>query len=441
MAWLQSIVSHLLGDSLFSLRCLNAVSSAIFFYLYWQILRYLKPNDPDPEISRSILKLSLLVISSPLFLLMLSLAWHDHLMICLCLASCYGMLRFLDSYKFHGIVENRWLYLATTLLGLALITKHNAVFVGLGFLATILTDAQLRTLLTLRRICLCGLILVLIFSPVLLWNYQNDFPAFRYYVDRVGQGRNLGQQLSEVLGFLLFSTLMLSPFIAWQLGKLWVTSGWNLANLTRKDTVFPKLAFYNFWLSTVAFTIIAGSSTAYYYWNVTAYLLLFPLVVLRQNYLSRKAWQAILGFGLLFSLLFTINSTLLPIGALFSPESDQDGRILFGWGTVASAIQTNFPQVSTVATTDYRSASALAFHSQRAKPLTLTIVSQRITQFNFVSPPRPPELLLWDDWHPLTDWHRQQLPPIKPESVVTVPIHAWGIFLKNYYIAPLNPPS
>jgi 4-amino-4-deoxy-L-arabinose transferase-like glycosyltransferase len=438
MAWLQGIVSHWLGDSRFSLRCLNLVSNAILFYVYWQILQYLKPDTDRPELQRSMLDLSLIICSSPLFCLMLSLAWHDHLMLCLCLSSAYVMVRFLDAYKYGGRADDRLLYGATILLGLALITKHNAVFVGLAFLVTILTDAQLRTLINLRRVCLCGLILCLIFSPVLLWNYEHDFPAFHYYVDRVGQSRSFGEQISEVLGFVLLSILMLSPFITWQLGKLF--NHWNLPNCLGRETIFGRLAVYNFLLPTVAFTIIAGASTAYYYWNVTAYLLLFPLLVMRANFLSPKAWQAIVSFGLLFSCLFTINSTLLPIGSLFSPDSDQDGRILFGWETVTTAIEQKFPQVSIVATTDYRSASALAFRSSSINPLTVTIVSPRITQFNFVPLPSPPELLLWDDWHPVTDWLRTKLPPIAKDQMVTVPVYAGGVFLKNYYIAPFSAP-
>jgi hypothetical protein len=59
-----------------------------------------------------------------------------------------------------------------------------------------------------------------------------------------------------------------------------------------------------------------------------------------------------------------VHYSVLPLSALFDKESDPDSRMLFGWEQVEAVIKMESEAVGHdrfLATTDYRSASALAY--------------------------------------------------------------------------------
>jgi 4-amino-4-deoxy-L-arabinose transferase-like glycosyltransferase len=81
-----------------------------------------------------------------------TLAWHDHLLITLSLVSAYLFIRFLDGYIENGTGESWRLYGTAGTIALALLSKYNAVFVVLGFVATLIVDKRLHPLWRDRRL-------------------------------------------------------------------------------------------------------------------------------------------------------------------------------------------------------------------------------------------------------------------------------------------------
>jgi len=446
-AWIQGIFTTILDQSFLVLRLPNLLSNAVFFYCYYQISKYLYGEWANDYFWM----ITALILASPLYFLFLGLAWHDHWLITFCLSSAYLFIRFLDSYLVNQKGETLLLYSSAGLLGLAFLCKYSAVFVGAGFLATVVSIPALRSLLRDRRFYVAILITLSAFLPVLLWNFGNDFQSFRYYATRSVDVGSFQLKWSEPLNFLLFSILMVSPINVWAM----VRAIRQPSPQIRSDTIYRSVALWIFGISTISLSAIALFSTALYYWNIIAYLLLFPLLppvflnepipktqnskLKTQNSFpplrTPKLFTAGQLYGLLFAGLLVIHYSVIPLSAFADPSGDPDSQMLFGWDAVGKAVQIQQRELgeSFLATTDYRSASALAYELNDP---TVIAISDRIDQFDLWYNPDlikgKNAVILADDWHPadpklLAQFERTSEP-------IAIPVSRFGRSLKTYYV-------
>ncbi|EKQ67079.1 PMT family glycosyltransferase, 4-amino-4-deoxy-L-arabinose transferase [Leptolyngbyaceae cyanobacterium JSC-12] len=475
-AWIQGLFTKLLGQSFFTLRLPNLMSNGIFFYTYYQITQYLYGKNRMYYFGVAIA----LLIASPLYFLFLSLAWHDHWLITFSLIAAFQFIQFLDSYTSDGKGNSKRLYAAAIALGLALLCKYNAIFVGIGCLATMVANKQWHKLLRDRRLYLAVLITVCFLLPILIWNITNDFQSFRYYSDRSIDNTGFRLKIGEMLGFIAFSILMLSPINVWAIVQSLRTSTKPFTN--ENTLAYHAVTFWIFTTSTLTLIIVSLVSTALYYWNILAYLLLFP--VLPQAFFRGQevgGWSQKLGgrsqensrlpildsqseqsnnpqssipnpqssitsslrlfyagqfYGLLFAALLVFHYSVLPLSVFGSADSDPDSRLLFGWEQVGAIMQkqaTELGEHSFLVTTDYRMASALAY--QLNKPDVLAI-SDRIDQFDFWYNANKltghNAIILADDWYPLTPKLIAQFERVsKPQ---TYAVNRFGFQIKHYYV-------
>ena len=454
-AWVQGLFTAIFGRSAFTLRLPNLISNGVFFYTYYQITRYLYGEDDR----YSFWLVVTLVLASPLYFLFLALAWHDHLLITLSLVSAYLFIRFLDGYLAEGKGESWRLYGAAVAIGLAGLCKYTAVFMALGFAATVVFDRRLRPLLRDRRIYLAGAIATSAILPILLWNYTNDFQSFRYYFDRSLNTTGFRFQFAEPLKFFLYSILMLSPVNCWAIFQVLkrrqkvISSNFKSNSRNPSNSVYRTVALWVFALSTTILTAISLVYTALYYWNILAYLLLFPLLpelFLKDNQETQNSspsihlWRRSLLFsgqfyGLLFATLLVVNYSILPLASLVSKDAagaDPESRMLFGWQEVAAVVSqqaTQLDEEPLILTTDYRSASALAYQLKNRNVLA---IADRIDQFDFwYNPdnfPSKDALILGDDWHPIPPELLSQFQ--QTSAPITVPVTRLGVWIKNYYV-------
>ncbi|NDJ18938.1 ArnT family glycosyltransferase [Myxacorys almedinensis] len=425
-AWVQGAFAAWLGRSEFVLRLPNLFTNIIFFYTYYCIAAYLYPKQTPKRFWLSVL----LVLASPLYFVFLGLAWHDHLLITFSLVSAYQFTRFADGVIANGRGETGHLYFAAGAIALAGLSKYNAIFVVFGFFATIVVVPGLRRLLVDRRLYIAAIIAMSALIPIVVWNYSNDFQSLQYYVNRSVNPVAGGIKIGACLGFLGASYFLVSPFY-WN-GFFRVLR--NRTRLKEITSVYPIVAFWIFLISSVILTIVSLISAALYYWNITAYILLFPLLPF---VFSKRPPLSALLYGLLISSLVVIHYTVLPLSAFLDQSVDPDSRMLFGWREVASEVTKqakNLGEPPLLITTDYRSASALAYELNNKDVIA---VSDRIDQFDFWHPDREKlqgknAVIVWDDWHPATG---KLLPKFdRVSEPITVPVTRFGILLKNYYI-------
>jgi 4-amino-4-deoxy-L-arabinose transferase-like glycosyltransferase len=434
LAWVNGIFTAGLGRSNFVLRLPTFLANLVLFYLYYRIVRYLYGENARKYWTIVLLS----VLAAPLYYMFLALAWSDYLMMTLNLAAAYWFVTFLDAYRVDRQPVPYWrLYAAAAAIGLALLCKYNAIFMALGFLAVLGTDKSSRSLFRSHHLYVALFISVSALLPILLWNLGNDFQSFRYYFYRSGDGSGAYFKVGESLGFLLLSIVAISPMI----GFAMFNSFRKPVNVIRSDSIHRSLAFWVFTLSTGILALTALVSTALYYWNINAYLLLFPLLpeffFTQDGKLIHRRWffsgQV---YGLLFAIVFTVHYSLLPISVWFSPEGDPDTRMMFGWQNVAAEVRQTRKTLGSDAflmTTDYRSGSALAYQLNEK---AVTVVSDRISQFNFWNDKAQLQgkdaVILWDDWHPLNLNLMERFEQTSERTIV--PVYRFGFWIKNYYL-------
>jgi len=449
-AWIQGLFAGLLGRSNWVLRLPNLISNLLLGVFYYRICRYLYG---DEAVDRFWLVV-LLLASSPLFFLFLAYAWHDHWLVTLAVISSYWFVRFVDGYRQTGRGASRHLYGAAITLGLAGLCKYTAVFVGFAFLATLLTDKALRRLGRDRRLYLAILLLVLTLSPILIWNWQHDFYSFQFYADRSAGTDGLSINPFQPIIFLLLCALILGPIHSWNIIRLFLshlspTSPTSPSPTHYSPSTYPTLALWLFTLSTATFTLLSLTSVAIYYWNILAYPLLFPLMT--QGFyrsgrshteteghrppVRRRQLAVAQGLGLFVAAALVFHYTVVPFTAFLGGQVDPDSAALYGWNKVAEVVTANAAALENplLLTTDYRSASALAY---ALNDRNVMAISGRIDQFDFWYRSDAMEgrsaILLGESWHPICPTHLAMFDRTDPPVEIT--ISHFGTALQTYQV-------
>lgn len=436
LAWTHWVFSHLFGHSLFVLRLPSFLATVVFFWTYFKLLDWVYRGRIQ---SKEHLLLG--VLSCPLYFVFLSFAWHDALLLMFSILSIYSFLRFVENVLKNPKTSGMFLYASAATLGLAALSKYNALFIGLAFLAVVLTERRLRSLLLDFRTFVAVGIVVLVTLPVWVWNWENHFGSFKYHLVDRNSGAIHFQWL-HLRGFLLTSALACSPFVI----TLWIAGvqrGLRVGVLSR---ITRHLMMWLFALSTGLFTLLSCFSVSLYYWNICAYLGLFLFIPgLSWISSSRQTSGATVpnwmfwgqhAFGILSISAFLFHTMAVPLTALGGKGGDADSSLLFGWHEVGAAVREQMKSIgpdSLVISTDYRTASGLAFELNRKDVISL---SDRNDQFKYWWKPEEHRgqnaVILADDWHPLPDQMKERFQSFSKGSRISV--RRFGIWIKDYYV-------
>ncbi|HEC25291.1 MAG TPA: glycosyltransferase family 39 protein [bacterium] len=97
--------------------------------------------------------------------------------------------------------------------GLALLSKYTAVFIYLIIFIFLILSKKYRGHFSKKEPYLAFLISVIIFAPVIIWNYFNDFVSLRHILTLSGGYQNFSVFLSNLLLLLGSQAGIISPFI------------------------------------------------------------------------------------------------------------------------------------------------------------------------------------------------------------------------------------
>jgi 4-amino-4-deoxy-L-arabinose transferase-like glycosyltransferase len=217
--------------------------------------------------------------------------------------------------------------------GLCIMCKVHGVFLWLAvaLYAVIWSPAWWRN----PWMYLSGIITLLIISPIVIWNFQNDFITYAYHGARVAPtgGFNPIAFFREIFGELFYN----NPFVfllAW--GAVW---SWHKSRLVIAKKELGLLICYSLPLIVTLF-FLASFRTTLPHWSGPAYSVLILIIAVKlTNYTNRKANRIVicsLGFYLVIVIagLFIINfypGTLSPSN---DPKIVGKGDVtldLYGW--------------------------------------------------------------------------------------------------------------
>lgn len=347
-AWLLRLAS-VFGWNLLGLRVLTWLSFAGTLWIFRDWAKRLRPSDPGGWFWPS----AAIYLASPLFFLMSTVAFHDHLLIFLCLASIHLFVGFAERWEAGGD-GYAWLYAAATVLGLAVLTKYNGVLVGVGVALFFAVRRATRPLFRSPHLYLAALLAIALQAPVFYWNLTEGFASYRFHLaDRWTPA--ISQAGNHLVEFVLVALLAVSPFLYPAIvGMIRHPLGEPFADRAR------TMALSVFAVSTLTMAGISLVAQTYFYWNITGFLALMPLLA----GWMRPRWVLVAHsfYGLLFAAVIALNLTIVPLDNLRG-GFDWTISSTFGWPAVAQRVKELEQQhkVGFVAAARYTTAAQLAF--------------------------------------------------------------------------------
>lgn len=167
--------------------------------------------------------------------------------------------------------DGRWRYWcgAGACAGLALFSKYSAVLSIAGALLFLVVSREHRWWLRRWQPHAAAAIALLIFSPVIIWNFSHDWASFAFQGARAG-----GVRFHPLTPFvtLLGEVLFVAPWF----GLPMLVLGWNALRSRSREQVLAWLAAP----PIVVFSLIGAwsSQRVLYHWAAPGFLMLFPLL-------------------------------------------------------------------------------------------------------------------------------------------------------------------
>ena len=361
-AWLLRVVS-VFGWNLFSLRLLTWLTLGGTLWIFWLWAKRLKPEDPAAWFWPT----AAIYLASPVFFWTSGISFHDHLLTFLCIASASVFLRFAETWEATG-KGWRWLYLAATLLGLAVLTKYNGVLLGIGVAVFFVVHKPLRPLWRSPHLYLAGLLSVALQAPVIWWNITEGFASYKFHLSERWGGELFKFTPTHALTFVALTFVAVGPFLFPA-----------IIRLIRKPLGTPfadrarSLALSVFVVSTLTMGFLSFFIEIFFYWNIVAYILMMPM--LAGWFVRRRVMLAHIIFGALIALTYSYHSTI-------NPANDWTLSSTFGWNAVAKRVAVFEKKYKTdfVAATRYTTAAQLAFAMHDPE---VTAIADRHDQYDY----------------------------------------------------------
>jgi len=243
-------------------------------------------------------------------------------------------------------------------VGLAMLSKYNTVLVPASVFIGMLLTGRGRQMLATPRPWIAIALSVIVFTPVILWNYLNDWVSFSYQL-----GHGIRSESKFSLEFIWI-------YIGGQLGAalLWVFAAMVVSTFRVRSRSNPSSNAYvmvlvsGFWVPLLFFGYAGSTTIGEVNWPAMAYL---PGTILLAGMLGRYVAPGfgqdrtvpaptsqqglryqMLTFVLIFSCLFSVvlvNMFRFPneakrLGVAVLPTNTQLSDT-FGWQTLASEIR------------------------------------------------------------------------------------------------------
>lgn len=367
-AWLLGAAGLIFGWNYFSLRVLTWFTLGGTLWIFWLWSRRLSPADPGKWFWPS----AAIYLISPMFFIMTGISFHDHLLIFLCFLSGHSFLVYSERFEADG-KGTGWIYLAGFALGLAVLTKYNAVLFGIGAALFFVVRRELRPALRTPHPWLAAAIAVVLQAPVFWWNATEGLASYKFHLSE-RWGGSFSYHPTYLPTFVLTALVAISPFLFPAIfGMFRRKLGTPFADRAR------QLALSAFVSSTAAMAFLSLFVIPFFYWNITAFALLMPLLT---GWIRRR-WVIVLHcfYGFLFAGVILVNNTMAPIANLMG-GIDWTNASTYGWDAVADRIaelrKTN--TVGFVAATRYTTAAQLGYAMHDAD---VTAISGRHDQYDY----------------------------------------------------------
>jgi uncharacterized membrane protein len=262
--WIAHVAGRILGESPLALRAPFVLLSGLTGWLLFLLTRRLFSAEAGFYAVLALALSPALGLADAVWIL------PDAPLLPAMLACALALARvFFDSDR--RAAPRNWL-LAGLYAGLSMLSKYHGVLLFAGAGVFVLASRRQRFWLATPWPYAAGLVALLVFSPVLIWNAQHNWVSFLFQ-----GGRSGAPHLNLVAPFALIGlqSLFLAPWIFIPLALLFVRALWR-GPREEKDFFLACLAAFPILL----FTLIAfwSSGRILPHWVAPGYLMLFPLL-------------------------------------------------------------------------------------------------------------------------------------------------------------------
>ena len=305
----------------------------------------------------------------------------DTLLAPLSLGLMWMALRWLAKDHFSMI---DWI-LTGVLLGLAGLSKYTAVFTAIALLMIFLSSPR-KPWLSKPGFWLAALVALLFISPVLYWNWVNDWISFRYQIAHGAGGAWLWRKLGAYLGIQILAY-----------GPILILGAYLFVRHCIHGTRLSLLALLGFFaIPFVIFTSLSGGG-GLPHWTSPAWFCLAPFagIGLAKYWSSqrRRLIQILLIAQVLLCCIgfaYVLSGGISTAAVKSNPIAD-----LYGWKAAGqkAAQLTQATKANGIAVQNWTLGSRTAWY---AKPTPVFILDQRLDQFDlwFGTLPRGANILL-----------------------------------------------
>lgn len=327
-AWLIGIADALFGRGIVQLRVWAVPTFVGTVWIFRSWARQFGGDDWEGVFWRSLV----IYLAAPVFGVYSTFGTSDHLLFFFILLSAHFLIPYLQAVREGRAALLRNLYLGSGFLGIAALAKYNTLLFGVALGLYIVASPRLRRLLASPHLYLAALLALVVASPILIWNIQNGFASFEFHlVDRHDTGFMHDFTWKHIVEFLLQTALTTSPFMMWGMVKF---------VLSRPREPFERTAWglgsWFFWLSSIVFLFVALTQQLFFWWNVSAYVLLLPFLgkAMRSGLLF---WGHTI-FGTFISVLYVVSSSIFPV-ILLLDRPDPTRTRYYGWDEIAQPVE------------------------------------------------------------------------------------------------------
>ena len=257
IAWMARLFTELFGNNLFAVRLPAVIAWLVSTYVVFRI---------SADLFRSRLTgwvAALVFVSLPIFQVGFHVIGPDSPLM------LFTSLAYLFVYR--AVSKNGkaadWV-LAGLCVGLAMLGKYTAVLVPAAiFLSLVFTGKGRQQLLTPWP-WLAGIIALVVFSPVIAWNAQNEWASFLFQWEH-GTATNRGFAISKIITYLLQQMSSVLPWVFVAMAIAGIRLFRKRIDASRQALIFVVTTF---WFPLVFFGVTGSISKSMHNWPVIAYL-------------------------------------------------------------------------------------------------------------------------------------------------------------------------
>ena len=358
VGWVQYIFISIFGDGEFGSR-VAAILIGFFVSIFVYKLIY-DINQNSKQAFIAILALHASFLFNALFIMLMP----DTLLFLLILPIIFTVIALEKESSLK-----LWLTLGL-LLGVAGLAKYTAVLFLVPILLYFVIKKRYDLLFNLKIIPAISIALLII-SPVIFWNIQNDWSSLSYQSNHVvgsnainwsGFAKSIGAQIGAYNPFLV-------PLAFYGLYK----------SLRSKNNTLFLSGLFGLTLM-LFFTYASLYKTALPHWSALFYLLFIPIGAFYILNTWKKYLYFAIGFGLLLSTV-----SYAELGFKFLPQPDHQSlhRDIYGWDKIISKANEhiNNPQNEALAVTNWTLASRALYYNRNYNS-SVYLIDTRDDQFD-----------------------------------------------------------